>query len=89
MSRRPTKPLFLIDASVPRNIEEKVAKVDNVFLYNMDDVSAIANENLKSRMTEVDKCKNVLAKKASALWQQMTNYPKSDFSNSQSTASNS
>ena len=49
MKRRPAKPLFLIDASVPRNIDESVAKLDNVFLYNMDDVSAIANENLKSK----------------------------------------
>jgi hypothetical protein len=31
MKRRPAKPLFLIDASVPRNIDESVAKVDNVF----------------------------------------------------------
>ena len=44
MKNRPAKPLFLIDASVPRNIDEAVAKTDNVFLYNMDDVSAIANE---------------------------------------------
>ena len=72
MSKRPSKPLFLIDASVPRNIEEKVSKVDNVFLYNMDDVSTIANENLKSRISEVDRCKGALARRAHRLWEQMT-----------------
>ena len=48
MKKRPSKPLFIIDASVPRNVEECSSSVDNVFLYNMDDVSAIANENLQS-----------------------------------------
>ena len=71
MSKRPTQPLFLIDASVPRNIEEQVSKIDNVFLYNMDDVSAIANENLKSRISEVDRCRGALARRARKIWEQM------------------
>ena len=57
MKKRPSKPLFIIDASVPRNVEEYASSVDNVFLYNMDDVSAIANENLQSRLSEVDRCR--------------------------------
>ena len=72
MKRRPAKPLFLIDASVPRNIEEEVSRIDNVFLYNMDDVSAIANENLRMRMTEVERCRGALAGRAARLWEQMT-----------------
>ena len=72
MKKRPSKPLFLIDAAVPRNIDERVSKIDNVFLYNMDDVSAIANENLKSRMNEVDRCRGALAHRAQKLWEQMT-----------------
>lgn len=72
IGKRPNQPLFLIDASVPRNIDEKVSKIDNVFLYNMDDVSTIANENLKSRISEVDRCKGALARRAQKLWEQMT-----------------
>ncbi len=89
MKRRPAKPLFLIDASVPRNIDEAVANIDNVFLYNMDDVSAIANENLKSRMAEVERCRNVLSKKAVRIWDQMTLHTLPSSSVNQSTASNS
>ena len=89
MKRRPAKPLFLIDASVPRNIDESVAKVDNVFLYNMDDVSAIANENLKSRMAEVERCRNMLSKKAVRIWEQMTHHALPSTSVNQSTASSS
>ena len=70
--KSPGKPLFLIDASVPRNIEEEVSRIDNIFLYNMDDVSAIANENLRMRMTEVERCRGALAGRAARLWEQMT-----------------
>ena len=89
MKSRPAKPLFLIDASVPRNIDEAVAKTDNVFLYNMDDVSAIANENLKSRMAEVERCRSVLGKKAVRIWEQMTRHALPSSSANQSTASSS
>ncbi len=74
MKKRPAKPLFLIDAAVPRNIKETVAKAENVFLYNMDDVSEIANENLKTRMAEVDRCKTALSQRALRLWEQMSDY---------------
>ena len=85
--KRPSQPLFLIDAAVPRNIDERASKVDNVFLYNMDDVSDIANENLKSRMAEVDHCKSALGQRALRLWQQMTTtHSKEPASISQSTA---
>ena len=75
MKKRPSKPLFLIDASVPRNVDENAARIDNVYLYNMDDVSAIANENLQSRLAEVEKCRVALAKRALRLWEQMRAQP--------------
>ena len=75
MKKHPSKPLFLIDASVPRNVEEGASKVDNVYLYNMDDVSAIANENLQSRLAEVEKCRLALSKRALRLWEQMRAHP--------------
>ena len=89
MKKRPANPLFLIDASVPRNIEEAVTKIDNVFLYNMDDVSAIANENLKSRMAEVDRCRNILEKKAVRIWEQMIGQTIPNSVATHSNASNS
>ena len=60
-------------SEIPRNIEENTANTDNVYLYNMDDVSAIANENLKSRMAEVDRCRGALANRAIRLWDQLLN----------------
>ena len=75
LSMRPARPLFLIDVAVPRDIDEGVSELENVYLYNMDDVSAIANENLKSRMAEVERCKGALAHRAIRLWQQMVHQP--------------
>ena len=51
----------------------------------MDDVSIIANENLKSRMAEVDHCRNALAKRAVQLWDQMKAYRNAPASSNQST----
>ena len=43
-------------------------KLNNVFLYNLDDLAEIANENLKSRMEEVDSVKTSFSKKAWQTW---------------------
>lgn len=69
MRRRPTQPLFLIDLAVPRNVDQQCAHFDNVYLYNIDDLSHIANENLNSRMAEIDACRQVLQSRADTLWQ--------------------
>lgn len=61
-------PIFLIDLGVPRNFEPALRDLDGVFLYNLDDLSAIANENLRARMAEVDKARAGLAERARRVW---------------------
>ena len=49
MGGRPGRPMFLFDLSVPRNIEPTAGDIDEVSLFNIDDLSSIAEENLESR----------------------------------------
>src|SRR6185369_1330447 len=54
ISARRNKPMFLIDIAVPRNIDPAVNKLDNVFLYDIDDLQEVVNSNLRERMKEAD-----------------------------------
>ena len=68
MKKRPTRPLFLIDLALPRNVEASVNILQNVFVYNLDDLAKIADENRASREAEIITCKNLLGEKVENLW---------------------
>lgn len=53
MAERKHRPLFLIDIAVPRNIESEINSLDDVYLYNIDDLQGVAQANLKLRRKEV------------------------------------
>ena len=46
---RKTKPVYLIDLAVPRNIDPAVNKIDGVFLYDIDDLEGVVNSNIEER----------------------------------------
>jgi glutamyl-tRNA reductase len=68
MQRRPARPLFFIDLALPRDIDPRVADLQNVFLYNLDDLAKIAEENRVAREAEIVKCNALLGERAEALW---------------------
>lgn len=71
IKRRPARPLFLIDLALPRDVDPATAQLANVFLYNLDDLAEIAEENLAQREAEVAKCRAILAERTAALWPQV------------------
>lgn len=71
MHKRPARPLFFIDQALPRDVEPAVAEIDNVFLYNLDDLAKIAEENRVARAAEIVKCRAIVAEKSDALWRQV------------------
>lgn len=79
LSQNPTNPLFLIDLSVPRNICPTITSLPNTYLYNLDDLATIANENLTKRKAEFSKCHSILSHKTDLLWAYLNpadpNYP--------------
>jgi len=49
MKKRRHSPMFMVDIAVPRDIEEEVGDLNDVFLYTVDDLKDIIEENVKSR----------------------------------------
>ncbi len=64
MRRRKNRPLLLIDIAVPRDIEPEVNFLDNVYLYNIDDLQAIADNYLQQRREEISRCEEIIRQKA-------------------------
>jgi glutamyl-tRNA reductase len=64
------RPLFFIDLALPRDVDAGVGALENVFLYNLDDLAGIAAENRSARRAEVGKCQEILDRKADTLWLQ-------------------
>ncbi len=55
LAQRRGEPMFLIDIAVPRNIHPEVNQLDNVYLFNVDDLEAIVSQNLVERQKEAAK----------------------------------
>jgi glutamyl-tRNA reductase len=60
MKDRKQKPIFFIDIADPRDIEPKVGDIENVYLYNIDDLQKVANENMQDREKEAQKAETIV-----------------------------
>jgi glutamyl-tRNA reductase len=60
MKDRKQKPIFFIDISDPRDIEPKVGDIENVYLYNIDDLQKVAKGNIKDREKEAQKAEAIV-----------------------------
>jgi glutamyl-tRNA reductase len=61
IAARRQKPMFLIDIAVPRNIEPAVNDIDNVFLYDIDDLQEVVNANVRERRKEAGHAEALVA----------------------------
>jgi len=68
---RLNRPLLFIDLAMPRDIDPAVAQLGNAFLYNLDDLAKIAEENRAARAAEIAKCRALLEVRADTLWRQI------------------
>jgi glutamyl-tRNA reductase len=67
MKRRKNRPLLFIDVAVPRDIDPGVNFLENVYLYNVDDLQGIADDYLKLRREEIAQCEAIIAEKVKPL----------------------
>lgn len=70
-SKRANKPIFLMDLAVPNNISKDCDKLSGVFLYDLSDLSKIANENLDLRKAEIENAKLEILKRAESIWKKV------------------
>jgi glutamyl-tRNA reductase len=60
IGRRRNRPMFLIDIAVPRNIEPSVNLLDNVFLYDIDDLGRVVSSNLQARKNVAEQAEEII-----------------------------
>ena len=61
---RKNKPMLLIDLGVPRNIEEEIKNIEQAYLFSIDDIEKITQENIGQRTIEAEKAVNIIALEA-------------------------
>jgi len=60
MAARGNRALFLMDLGVPRNMDPAVAELRNVYLYNVDDLTDIVEQNRRARESEVPRAESIV-----------------------------
>jgi glutamyl-tRNA reductase len=61
LRRRRNRLLFLIDIAVPRDIDPAAGEIDNVFLYNIDNLQEVVDANRETRRAEAQKAEGIVA----------------------------
>jgi glutamyl-tRNA reductase len=57
---RKHRPMFMVDIAVPRDIEQEVANLDDVYLYTVDDLHSVIEENLQSRRAAAEQAEGMV-----------------------------
>jgi glutamyl-tRNA reductase len=65
---RGDRPLCILDIALPRDVEEAVGGLDNVFLYDLDDLRAAAAANVERREENVPAAQQIIADEAQKYW---------------------
>lgn len=72
LTGRRDRPLCILDIAMPRDVEATVASLDNVFLYDLDDLRAVVTTNLERRRAELPTAEELIATEVERYWQWYT-----------------
>ena len=61
IAARGGRPVFVVDLGVPRNVESAAAGLYNLYLYNIDDLGEIVEQNKKAREAEIPRAEAIIA----------------------------
>ncbi|MFN2342511.1 MAG: glutamyl-tRNA reductase [Desulfonatronovibrio sp.] len=70
LKKRKNQPMFFIDIAVPRDLDPDINMLDNVYLYDIDDLKEVVEENLAGRREEADKAREIVRQEVEkfSLW---------------------
>ena len=71
MRKRKHRHMFLIDIAVPRDIDPEVGKIENAFLYNIDDLDAVVASNIEDRQREAEIAGRIVDEEANGFYSQL------------------
>jgi glutamyl-tRNA reductase len=69
MRERLNKPVFFIDLAVPRNFDPEINQIANVYLYDVDDLSSVVEDNLGERQREAVRGEVIVEREVDRFWQ--------------------
>jgi glutamyl-tRNA reductase len=69
LHRRGDRPLCILDIAVPRDVDPSVAEMDNVFLYDLDDLRAVVSASVERRRGEMPAAEQVIVEEVEKYWQ--------------------
>ena len=69
LKQRKQKPIFLVDIAVPRDIEEQVNELGNAYLYTVDDLNGIIEQNKEARQDAAEQAEHIVAAEAQLFMQ--------------------
>lgn len=68
MATRPERPLCLLDIAVPRDIDPEAAQIENVHLYNIDDLQQLVDQNVAAREEAIVQVKKIVSEEVTSFW---------------------
>jgi len=68
LRERKGRPIFCIDLSVPRNFDPGINALDNVYLYDVDDLGRVADDNRDERTREAAKAEHIVTEEVESFW---------------------
>jgi glutamyl-tRNA reductase len=66
MERRQHRPVFIIDISVPRNVDPSINELEQVFVYDIDDLQAVVESNMRERRHEAERANRIIEEEVRA-----------------------
>ena len=80
---RKNKPILLIDLGVPRNIEDEIRDIEQAYLFSIDDIEKITQDNFGQRSIEAEKAMNIIVLESKSKLEDFSSKSSKDLANLQ------